>query len=109
MEGIQIGRTNTLDDITTLTEDEVRSIKRTPNRLHFLFILAIGAGLRLGELLALTRDDFRDQSVRVNKQLSEFYEPISSDSRIFHIELKETKRELPYALFLCLIHCGQNS
>ena len=40
-------------------------------RLRFLLVLARHTGCRIGELLAVTYDDFTEQGLRINKQLSE--------------------------------------
>lgn len=70
------------DEITIFTETEILLIYKeiTDNRLRFLVKLALGTGLRLGELLALTYADIKDGTVIVNKTLSEYSE-IGADAK----------------------------
>ena len=67
-------RTSKTDDISVFNDDEVQSIVRTPNRLHFAFLLALSSGLREGELLALKYSDIQDGSVTVRRQIKDFYQ-----------------------------------
>lgn len=60
-------------DISVFNDEEVLSVIRTPNRLHFLFFLALSSGLREGEILALRWSDFEDGAVTVRRQLKEYY------------------------------------
>lgn len=81
------------DDISVFNEQEVKSIVNTPNRLHFLFLLALSTGLRLGEILALQYSDFKDGSVSVTKQLNTHY-TIQSDSTSFReMVIQDTKTQ----------------
>lgn len=75
MYGINIRRSTSpkIDDISVFNDEEVLSIIRTPNHLHFLYLLALSSGLREGELLALRYSDFKDGAVTVRRQLKEYY------------------------------------
>ena len=61
------------EDIVYLTIDEQKRFIQTCNghRLECLFLFALGTGLRLGEILALTWNDinFEDKTVSVNKSI----------------------------------------
>lgn len=70
-------RTKT-DDISVFNDEEVQSIIRTPNRLHFAFLLALSTGLREGEILGLKYSDFKDGAVNISRQVHLIYE-IDSD------------------------------
>lgn len=63
-----IKKTNSM---TVFTLDEqnkfIQSITNNPIRVLYLF--ALGTGLRIGELLALTWDDIKDNMVTVNKNI----------------------------------------
>lgn len=67
-----------IDEISVFNDAEVQFIIRTPNRLHFAFLLALSSGLREGELLALKYSDIEAGSVTVRRQLKDYYE-ISHD------------------------------
>ena len=75
---IKRSRSTKTDDISVFNDEEVLSIVRTPNRLHFLYLLALSSGLREGEILALRYSDFENRSVTVRRQLKEYYS-IDSD------------------------------
>lgn len=78
-------------EILVFTEDEIQKIISTPNKKTFLFQLALGSGLRIGEILALKYSDFSDGAVRVNKQLNYHYEIQSDGSRRFVGVIKRPK------------------
>lgn len=69
-------------EIIALTAEEqerliavIKNDKTLNNHNNKLYIMALGTGLRVGELLALTWEDidFDEPSVRVNKSMSYFY------------------------------------
>ena len=57
--------------IEVWTQDELQKIltESVDHRLHFLFVLAAGSGLRISELLALKYDDIQDGLLRVRRQV----------------------------------------
>lgn len=52
-----------------LTDEEIHLIETTPHRMQFAAMLMLKAGLRRGEMLALTKDDIHDDRIWVNKAL----------------------------------------
>lgn len=80
-----------LKDIQVFTEEEIQKIVGTPNRKSFLFQLALGTGLRIGEILALKYSDFSDGSVRVNKQLNFHYKIQRDGTRAYVGTIKRPK------------------
>lgn len=65
-------------EIEVFTDEEIRLfISKTPidHRLRLLVLLAIYTGARIGELLALTYDDFKGDTITINKALNEIKDP----------------------------------
>ena len=52
-----------------LTEEEVCLIRSTPHRVQLAALIMLYAGLRRGEVLALTTDDITDDEIIVNKAI----------------------------------------
>lgn len=83
----------TTKDIQIFNDIEVKNILTTPNRKHFLFVLALSTGLRVGELLGLKYSDFSDGKVRVNKQLNCHYKIDADGHREYVKEIRKPKSE----------------
>lgn len=86
-DGIAITRLPA-SEIGVLTDDEARRFLEHAacSELYALFALALGTGMRLGELLALRWDDFAGDAVSVRRSLSQvrgfkIKEPKSTKSR----------------------------
>lgn len=52
-----------------LTEEETALIRNTPHRVQLAALIMLYAGLRRGEVLALTRDDITEDEIVVNKAI----------------------------------------
>lgn len=50
-----------------LTDEEIKLIETTPHKMQAVAMLMLKAGLRRGEVLALTKDDIHDGRIYVNK------------------------------------------
>lgn len=80
-----------IKEIEVFTEEEIRKIIETPNRKQFLFQLALATGLRAGELLALTYDDFKDGNVSISKQINTHYKIDESSYREYERVIQKPK------------------
>ncbi|TDP59812.1 tyrosine-type recombinase/integrase [Aminicella lysinilytica] len=78
-------------NIEVFSDNEVKAILEAPNRKHFLFLMALSTGLRIGELLALEYDDLRDDCVVVSKQLNSHYKILEDGSRELETTIKKVK------------------
>lgn len=71
------------------------------HRLHFLFVLAAGSGLRISELLALRNDDIEDGCINVKRQL--YRDPvfnnngdvISRNAKVRELKTGTSRRSVP--------------
>ena len=109
-------------EVIVFTEDEIKAVKsyisrtdlpfyenRRVSRMRFLITLAINTGARISELLALTYNDIKPDSIVINKQVSE--KPVFKDGKTSGHELtidttksENSVRSIPiteetYALF----------
>lgn len=50
-----------------LTDEEISLIESTPHRMQLATMLMLKAGLRRGEVLALTKDDIHDERIYISK------------------------------------------
>lgn len=50
-----------------LTDEEISLVETTPHKMQFAAMLMLKAGLRKGEVLALTNEDFHDERIWVTK------------------------------------------
>ena len=59
-------------EIETFTMPEVEKIKKclSGNRLRFLILLALGTGMRKGEILAIKYSDIRDSKIHIHSSLT---------------------------------------
>ena len=80
--------------ITTWTQEEIAAIltgfdeAQEGFRMRFLIVLAYYTGCRIGELLALTYDDFTPEGLRINKQIQDVIKYKADGS--YDIELSVT-------------------
>lgn len=75
--------------IETFSDDEIASIMKIKNKkLGILIRLALGTGLRQGELLALEQADINDMTVRVTKTLRLI--KIFDSPKTYHYEFRIT-------------------
>ncbi len=83
--------TDNVQDIEIWEDREVQALadEFAGTTMRFLIILAANTGARLGELLALTYDDIRDNMMYINKQLSDVA-PIG-DGVSYSTNITETK------------------
>ena len=96
-------------EIITYSEEELKAfLDKTSSpedkRLRLLIVLAIHTGARIGELTALTYDDFKDGQVYINKSLKEI-NPIKGSGEKTKAIISETKtktsiRTNPYGEFV---------
>ena len=72
MPTIKLPKPTKKDAIETFTDEEVQKIvdgtKQQNSHNHFLFVFALGTGLRQGELLGLKYGDIKDGVIRVERQ-----------------------------------------
>ena len=95
-----------IKEITVWTEDELKTIltsfDKAPSkfRLKFLIILASHTGCRISELLALTYDDFKDDIIIINKQLTMIQKRVNGKKEtVFKIETLKSassRRIIPF-------------
>lgn len=82
-------------EVEYLTEAEQKRFLEgcKDKRLESLFFMALGTGLRLGELLALTWDDidFENKTVSVNKNIKEVSIPDKLGNREYKTMIQEPK------------------
>ena len=92
----RIKRENKIEPISVFAEDEIKKILEAAKKRHnyFLFALAIGTGLREGELFALKYRDIEDGNIKVYQQISESIESVE-DNKIKKTNkgVNETKTE----------------
>jgi integrase len=75
MRGVKIPKREILrEDVQTFTAEEAKRILETPNRLHFLFVLAFTTGLREAEILGLRYSDIKNGSISITRQLRDSYD-----------------------------------
>lgn len=99
------GEKKAKEEVQHFTDDELKILKESlvNNLYKELILIALGTGLRRGELLALTwRDiDFKNNFIKVNKSLSKVYiiEADGSKERKQIIQVPKTRgsiREIPF-------------
>jgi integrase len=87
-----------VDEIVTFSEEEIkRIIPCLDDRVKFLFLLAMGTGLREGELLSLKYKNITDTGVKVSSQLVT-RNKLTSQGKRFKEE--DTKSESGYRFVL---------
>jgi len=80
-----------IKEIHVFNEGEIESIINTSSDYHFLWLLALSTGLRLGELLAFKIDDLKGANLTVNKQVNSIYKIVSENERVYEVVMKKPK------------------
>lgn len=85
-------KTKAESDVLTIDvweDDDLKKLIREMDnhRLRLLVILAVNTGCRIGELLALTYKDIRDNKLYISKQLVE----LSDDTGAYSLYIEKTK------------------
>jgi len=80
-----------IKEISVFSQDDIDKIINTESEYHFLWLLALSTGLRLGELLALKIGDLTGSDLRVNKQVNCRYKIVSDEKREYEKVIKKPK------------------
>lgn len=92
MDGITMPKRNLYHDkIMVFNDEEVRAILAKPSPYHFAYVLALTAGLRLGEILGLKFADFSNGSVSISRELNEHHIIDPSGIRSRQKVIRQTK------------------
>lgn len=92
MDGIIMPKKNLYHDkIMVFNDEEVHLILSTPSPYHLAYVLALTAGLRLGEILGLKFADFSNDSVSVSRELNEHHIIDSNGRRERQKVIRQTK------------------
>jgi integrase len=84
-----------IDNIIVFEDNEIETIVQgaLSHRLRFLFLLAIGSGMRMSEILGVKYGDFKNGGVMVNKQLLRVLKIGKDKSRSYSNKLRKTKNK----------------